>query len=59
VVRVLVELPVGDPRLEALDLVALVGEEGRHEALAEQVGEVGVGLEGVERRGCRGDRAAS
>src|SRR5690349_1739216 len=48
VVRVLVELPVGDPRPEALDLVPLVGEERLDERLAEQVAHLLVVLEGVE-----------
>src|SRR3954468_16238899 len=48
VVRVLVELPVGDPRPEALDLVTLVGEERVDERLAEEVAHLLVVLEGVE-----------
>src|SRR4029077_5412606 len=45
VVAVLPELPVGDPVREPLDLVALVGHEGCHELLPEQVAQVGVRLE--------------
>src|SRR5208282_5793815 len=48
VICVLAELPVGDEPLEALDLVALEGEERRHEVLAEHGGELAVGFQRVE-----------
>jgi hypothetical protein len=41
---VLAELPVGDEPLEALDFVALEGQERRHEELAEHGPELVAGL---------------
>jgi len=47
-VSVLAEFPVGNEALEPLDLVPLVGQERRDEVLAEDVGELPVGLQRLE-----------
>src|SRR4051812_13603520 len=48
--RILVDLPVGDPLREPVELEALDREEGRDELLAERLAQVDVGGEGVEGR---------
>ena len=50
VVGVLAELPVGDVMAEPLQLVALVGDEGRDERRAENLGDVLVLFERVDAR---------
>src|SRR4029079_8345375 len=47
-VGVLPHFPVGDEVGEALEFVALVGDEGGHELRAQDVGEVGVLLQCVD-----------
>jgi len=48
VIGVLAEFPVGDVPLEALDLVALVGQERGDEVPAEDVGQLAVGLQRIQ-----------
>jgi RNA polymerase sigma-70 factor (ECF subfamily) len=51
VIRVFAELPVGDEALEAVDLVALIGQERLDEVLAEHLYQRRVGFQRGERLG--------